>query len=167
MPNSFSPLMVSRICERSITRPPEAVISGAVGRPGVPQPKRVRGHNGDWGGGLTAPGEDVQDHHRPVDPLTQRLLAGGLDRGQAVAQDGGEDVDELAVAIGGADELAADPLQPGGQHPVLERRAVAQGSRLTGKDGDVVPRIADRPVAPEPAGMLADTRPSWRISIRS
>jgi hypothetical protein len=65
-----------------------------------------------------------------VDTLTQRLLAGGLDRGQAVAQDGGEDIDELAVAIGGTDELAADPLQPGGQHPVLEWRAVAQGSRL-------------------------------------
>jgi hypothetical protein len=32
-----------------------------------------------------------------VDTLTQRLPASGLDRGQAVAQNGGEDVDELAV----------------------------------------------------------------------
>src|ERR671919_1379192 len=159
MPNSFSPLMVSRICERSITWPPEAVVSGAVRRRHVPQPKRVRGRYGDWGSGLTAPGEDVQDHIRRMDTLTQRLLAGGLDRGQAVAQNGGEDVDKLAVAIGGTDELAADPLQPGGQNPVLERRAVAQGSRLTGKDGNVVPRIADRPVAPEPAGVLADHAP--------
>src|SRR5918994_1945248 len=87
MPNSFSPLMVSRICERSITWPPEAVVAGTVGRRRVPQPKRVRGHDGDRGSGLTAPGEDVQDHIRRVDTLTQRLLAGGLDRGQAVAQE--------------------------------------------------------------------------------
>src|SRR5262245_33748345 len=99
--------MVSRICERSITGPPEAVVAGAVGRRHVPQPKRVRGRDGDWHSGLTAPGEDVEDDIRRVDTLTQRLLAGG------------EDVDELAVAIGGTDELAADPLQPGGQHPVL------------------------------------------------
>ena len=67
MPNSFSPLMVFRICERSITWPPEAVVSGAVGRGHVPQPKRVRGRDGDGGRGLTAPGEDVQDHIRRVD----------------------------------------------------------------------------------------------------
>src|ERR671910_2885734 len=139
MPNSFSPLMVSRICERSITRPPEAVISGAVGRRRVPQPKRLRGHDGDRGSGLTAPGEDVQDHIRRVDTLTQRLLAGGLDRGQAVAQDGGEDVDELAVAIGGTDELAADPFQPGGQHPILEWRAVSQRPTPAGQEGDLMP----------------------------
>ena len=96
-----------------------------------------------------------------MDTLTERLLAGGLDRGQAVAQNGGEDVDELAVAIGGTDELAADPLQPGGQHPALEGRAVAQGSRLTGKDGDVVPRIADRPVAPEPGRSSAAVPRPW------
>src|ERR671911_1382632 len=117
MPNSFSPLMVSRICERSITRPPEAVVSGAVGRRRMPQPKRVRGRDGDWGSGLTAPGEDVQDHIRRVDTLTQRLLAGGLDRGQAVAQDGGEDVDELAGALGGAPELSGGPPPPRGRPP--------------------------------------------------
>src|SRR5918994_3697148 len=100
MPNSFSPLMVSRICERSITWPPEAVVAGTVGRRRVPQPKRVRGHDGDRGSGLTAPGEDVQDHIRRVDTLTQLLLAGGLDRGQAVAQNGGEGVDKLAGAHG-------------------------------------------------------------------
>src|ERR687898_634268 len=107
MPNSFSPLMVSRICERSITQPPEAVVAGAVGRRPGPQPERVRGRDGDGGSGLTAPGEDVQDHIRRVDTLTQRLLAGGLDRGRAVAQDGAEDVDELAVAIGGTHEPSA------------------------------------------------------------
>src|SRR5918994_2585601 len=94
MPNSFSPLMVSRICERSITWPPEAVVSGTVGRRRVPEPKRVRGHDGDGGSGLTAPREDVQDHIRRVDTLTQGLLAGGLARGQAVAQNGGEDDDK-------------------------------------------------------------------------
>src|SRR5918995_6130599 len=127
MPNSFSPLMVSRICERSITWPPEAVISGAVGCRRVPQPKRVRGRDGDGGSGLTAPGEDVQDHIRRVDTLTQRLLAGGLDRGQAVAQDGGEDVDELAVAIGGTHGAAAGPIPPRGHDPTSSMSAHAQG----------------------------------------
>ena len=37
--------------------------------------------------------------------------AGRLDRRQAVAQHGGEDVDHLPVAVVGAGELAADPLQ--------------------------------------------------------
>ena len=68
-------------------------------------------------------------------PLAQGLLAGRLDRGQAIAQDGGEDADELAVTVGGADELAPDLIEPGGQHPFLERCAVAQRPGLAGKDG--------------------------------
>src|ERR671910_2261478 len=112
MPNSFSPLMVSRICERSITWPPEAVVSGTVGRRRVPEPKRVRGHDGDGGSGLTAPREDVQDHIRRVDTLTQGLLAGGLDRGQAVAQNGGGDVDKRAVVLRGTRGSSGGPLPP-------------------------------------------------------
>src|ERR671910_3203126 len=114
MPNSFSPLMVSRICERSITWPPEAVVSGTVGRRRVPEPKRVRGHDGDGGSGLTAPREDVQDHIRRVDTLTQGLLAGGLDRGQAVAQNGGEGRDKKAGPPCAPPPPSAGPPPPPG-----------------------------------------------------
>ena len=79
-------------------------------------------------------------------------LAGSLDGRQAVAQHSGEDVDELAVTVGGADELAADPLEPGRQDPLLERCPVAAG----GGARHVVPRVADRSITPERAGMLAN-----------
>ena len=47
-----------------------------------------------------------------VDTLAQRFQASRRDRGQAVAQHGGEDGDHLAVAIGRASKLATDPLHP-------------------------------------------------------
>ena len=91
-----------------------------------------------------------------MDALAQRLGAGRLDRGQPVAQHRGEDVDHLPVAIVGAGELAAHPLQAGRQHPVLERRAVPQRPGLAGQHRHVVPGIVDRLVAAEAAAMLAD-----------
>jgi hypothetical protein len=84
-----------------------------------------------------------------VDTLVQGLLAGRLNRRQSVAEHGGEDVDELAVAVGSTGELAAHALEPGGQHPVLERCAVAQRSGLAGEHRHVVPGVADRSVTPE------------------
>ena len=120
------------------------------------------------GSRLAAPGEDVEDHVGRVDALAQRLLAGGLDRGQAVAQNGGEDVDHLAVAIVGAGELAPDPLEPGRQHPVLERRAVPAAPRACGQAPARSAR--DRRSsgrARTQRGCSPTTRPSWRISIRS
>ena len=53
--------------------PPQAVVAGAVGGRLVPQPQRIRGHDGDRGGRLAAPGEDVQDHVGRVDAFAQRL----------------------------------------------------------------------------------------------
>jgi hypothetical protein len=48
-----------------------------------------------------------------VDALTQRLLAGGFDGRQPIAQHGGQYAHHLPVTIGRSDQLAADPLQPG------------------------------------------------------
>ena len=89
-------------------------------------------------------------------PWLQRFGAGGLDRRQPVGQHRGQDVDHLPIAVVGAGELAADPSSRGRQHPVLERRAIAQGAGLAGQHRHVVPGIVDRLVAPEGARMLAD-----------
>ena len=107
-------------------------------------------------GRLAAPGQDVEDDVGGVDVLAQRFRAGRLHRRQPVAQHGGEDVDHLPIAILGAGELAADPVERGRQHPVLERRAVPQRPRLAGQHRHVVPGIEDRLVAAEAAAMLAD-----------
>ena len=118
MPNSFSPLMVSRICERSITRPSAGRIE-AQSAAGACRSLRRQGHDGgDRGGRLPMPGKDVQDHVSRVD-LAQSLLAGRLDRGQAVAQNGSEDIDELAVAVGGATSLRRTRSGPVGRTQFL------------------------------------------------
>ena len=65
-------------------------------------------------------------------------------------------LDHLAIAVVDAGELAPDPVDAGGQHPVLEGRAIPQGAGLAGQHRHVVPGIEDRLVAPEAAGMLAD-----------
>jgi hypothetical protein len=61
-----------------------------------------------------------------VDPVLQRLGAGGRDRQQPVGHGGGEELHHLPVAVGGAAQPAAHLLDGAGQHPVLEGRAVAQ-----------------------------------------
>ena len=110
-------------------------------------------------GRFALPGQDVHDHVGRVDALTIASLTGRLDRGQAIAEHGGEDVDHLPVAVVGAGELAPDALDRGGQDPVLEGRAVAQGAGLAGEHRHVVPGIEDRLATAEGAWMLADDAP--------
>ena len=61
------------------------------------------------GRGLALPRQDVQDDVGGMDALAQGLGAGGLDRRQAIAQHGGEDVDHLPVAIVGCRPACAAP----------------------------------------------------------
>ncbi|KMO44973.1 hypothetical protein VQ03_00360 [Methylobacterium tarhaniae] len=91
--------------------------------------------------------------------LAQRLGADRFDRGEAVAEHGGEDLDHLAVAVGAAGELAADPFEGGGQDPVLERCAVAQRAGLAGEHGDVMPGVEHRLAAAEGPRVLGDDAP--------
>ena len=67
-----------------------------------------------------------------MDALGERLAAGRLDLGNAVGQDGGENLDHLPVAVVRARQPMPNPLQGAGQNPVLERRAVAQRAGLAG-----------------------------------
>src|SRR5262249_56071534 len=84
-----------------------------------------------------------------MDAVAQRLATRGLNRRQPVAQHGGEDIDHLPVAVIDGGELAPNTLQTGRQHPVLERRAIAQGTRLARQDRHIMPGIEDRLIAPE------------------
>jgi hypothetical protein len=77
-------------------------------------------------------------------PWAIRLGAGDLDRRKSIGKHGGEDVDHLPIAIIGAGELAPHALHRGRQHPVFERRAIAQGARLADEHWHVMPRIVDR-----------------------
>ena len=94
-----------------------------------------------------------------MDALGQRLRAGGLDRRQSIGQHRGEDFDHLPVAVVGAGELAPDPVQPRRQHPILERRAVAQSAGLARQHRHVMPGIVDRLAAAETRAMLGDDPP--------
>jgi len=91
-------------------------------------------------------------------PPRSASSAGGLDRSQAVGQHRAENLDHLAVAVVGRDELAAHALDRGGQHPVLERRAVAQCAGHARQHRDVVPRVVDRLAAAVAARVLGDDR---------
>ena len=125
----------------------------------MPQPQRLGGHDRRRRSGLAPPGEDVEDDVGGVDAFAQRLGAGGLDRRQAVAQHGGEDLDHLPVAVAAPPSLRRTRSSARRQHPVLERRAVAQRAGLAGQHRHVVPGIEDGLVAAEGAGMLADDPP--------
>ena len=94
-----------------------------------------------------------------MDALGERLGAGGLDRRQPVGQRRGEDFDHLAVAVVGTGELAPDLLQRRRQHPVLERRAVAQGPGFARQNRHVVPGIVGRLASTEAAPVFADDPP--------
>src|SRR4051812_9933324 len=71
----------------------------------------------------------------------------------------------LAIAIVGPGEFASHPLQCGRQHPVHERRTVAQRARLAGQNRHVMPWIVDRLAPAIAAAMFGDDVPV--LTIRS
>src|SRR5207248_8618933 len=91
-------------------------------------------------------------------PVGQGFGAGRLDSRQAVGQHRRQHLDHLAIAIIRAPQLTSQALEAGRQEPVLERSAVAQGTRLPGEHRDVMPGIVDCLAAAETAVMLADDR---------
>jgi hypothetical protein len=94
-----------------------------------------------------------------MDTGGEGLDTGGLDRGQAIGQHRRQNLDHLAVTIIRALQTAPQPLQPGRQRPVLERRAVSERAGLSGQHRHVMPRVVDRLAAAEAAAMLADDHP--------
>jgi hypothetical protein len=102
-----------------------------------------------------------------MDVFGERLGASGLDRRQSVGEHGRQNLDHLPVAVVGADEPAPDAFQRRRQHPVLERRAVAQRARFARRDRHIGPGIVDRVAASEGPPVLGDDPPSWRTTMRS
>ena len=86
----------------------KGVVAGAVGdRLGVELERVGRGDAGRRRG-LSLAREDGDDHVAAGDAGLQRLGAGGLHGGHAMIGDGGENLDELAVAVGVAAQLEPD-----------------------------------------------------------
>jgi hypothetical protein len=148
-------------------RAPELIVSGAIGDRRVPEPQRVGRHDRHRRSRIAPAREDVEDHVSRMDALGERLMAGGLDRRQPVAQHRGEDLDHLAIAIVRTGELAPDPVERRRQHPVPEWRPVAQGAGLRASTGTQC--HGSETVSPRPKlrRCSATIRPSWRITIRS
>ena len=120
------------------------------------QSQGVRRHDRDGADRFACPGENVEDHVGGMNAFRERFPAGGLDRGQAVAEDRSQNTDHLTAAIGRRSELAANTLEARRQDPVLERRPVAQRAGLPRQHRDIVRGIIDRLVAAEAAWMFAD-----------
>jgi hypothetical protein len=91
-----------------------------------------------------------------MDAFVQGLGAGGLDRRQAVVENRGEDFHHLPIAAGGACKLAPDFLHGGGENPVLEWRAVSQGTGLSRQNRHVMPGVVGRLFPTEAAVVFAD-----------
>src|SRR3984893_1270757 len=78
---------------------------------------------------------------------------------QSVRKHGGKNFDHLAVAVIGTGKFSPHALQSGGQYPILERSAIAQGAWLASQDQHVVPWIIDRFAASIAARMLRNDAP--------
>ena len=104
------------------------------------------------------PRQDVEDDVGGMDTAGEGFGAGCFDSRQTVGQHRRQHLDHLAVAIIGALQLTPHALQAGRQQPVLERRAIPQRARLSGKHRHVMPRIVDCRAPPEATAMLADNR---------
>ena len=94
-----------------------------------------------------------------MDAFGQRLEARRVDCGQSVGEHRGEDFDHLPVAVVGPGKLASHAIQRRRQHPVLERRAVAQSARLARQNRHVTPGIINRCAAAIAAPMLGHDPP--------
>lgn len=147
--------------------PPELVVSRAISDRRMSEPQRIRGEDGGDRSRIALAREDVDDHVGRMDALRHRLSAGGFHRRQSIGEHGGQDGDHLTIAIIGFGELASNPLERRRQPPILERSAVAQGSRLAGQDRNIAPRIVDCLAATVVRGCSATIRPSWRTTMRS
>ncbi len=118
------------------------------------QPQRFRGEDDRRRTGIAPPRENVENDIGAMKAFSQGFRAGNFDRRQSVRQHGGKKFDHLAVAVIGTGKFSPHALQGGGQSPILERSAIAQGAWLASQDRHVVPWIINRFAAPIAARML-------------
>lgn len=89
-----------------------------------------------------------------MDVLVEGFPAGSLDRLQAVVADAAEDLDHLPIPIIAALQLAPDRGHCRGQHPVLERGAIAQRAGVARKNRHIMPWVI--------GGLAAAEGEPWR-----
>src|SRR6516162_2156256 len=141
--------MRSKIWVRSIRWSSEGCRSGH-NRRSAHDEASVRPASGCWlVGGLTLSSQDVEHDIGGMHAMTERFSTGGLNGQQSIGQHRVEDVDHLAIAIIGVGKLAPYTLHRGWQNPVLEGRAVAQGTGFARQHGHIMPGIVDRLAAAE------------------
>ena len=90
-----------------------------------------------------------------MDALIYSFPAGGFDSLQPVIGHAAQDLDHLPVAVIAALQLASDRSHGGREHPVLERRTIAQCARFACKNRHIMPRVIDRLAPPEGANVFA------------
>ena len=93
--------------------------------------------------------------------------ARGLNGGQSVRQNSGENGDHLAVAVIGAGQLTPHPFQRAWKHPVPERRAVTKSTRPARQNRNVMPGIIGRLATAEAAGVFGHDRAAKRTDAAS
>jgi hypothetical protein len=81
------------------------IIAGAVGERHVQQRQRLGRRDRRRERRLAPAGENVENDVGGMDALAHRLGAGGLHGGQSIIEDGGQNLDHLAIAIVTAGEL--------------------------------------------------------------
>ena len=135
------------------------IVTGAVGGGGVAEPQGIGRQDCRRRSRIALTREDVDDDVGRMDALRQCLEAGRLHCGQSIGEHGGEDFHHLPVAVVGPGQLAPHAVQGRRQHPILERRAVAQSARLASQNRHVMPGIVYGCAAPVTARMLRHDAP--------
>jgi len=116
----------------------------------------IRRRDGKRLNDLSLARQDVQDDVGRVDAFIQGFRAGSFDCRQTIAENRGQDLDHLPVAIVAPTEFVPDPGQAGRQHPILERGAITKGTGFTSEHWHIVPRIVDCLIVAEGSRVLAD-----------
>src|SRR5690606_12837286 len=88
------------------------------------------------------------------DPFAQGFGTGSFHRIQPIDRDHAEDLDHLPVAARHLAKLALHAPDRWRQVPVLEGRAIPEGTGLASQNRNVVQRVVDGLVAPEGSGVL-------------
>ena len=119
----------------------------------VSQAQRVGGEDGDGRRRIAPAGQDVEDDGGGVDAVGERLAAQAASTASSPSVSTAVRIATICRSPSSAAlQPAPHPLHGRRQHPVLERRAVAQRAGLAGQHRHVVPGIVDRLAAAEASG---------------
>ena len=108
------------------------------------QTQRIGGVKNDGRIGVTATGQNVDDHCSRINTLIQGFLTGGLDRWKPVSTNASKNGDHLFVTIDDVFQFATNPFNGFGQNPIAEWCPIPQGARFAHKNRYIVPGVVNR-----------------------